>query len=1007
MKNPSRIFLWGILVFCLVAFVNAQVKLTGSVTGKVLDVEKNPLPGCTVTIEGPALQGTMSFVTTTEGHFRFPAVPPGADYQCTFEMPGFNTVFRKGLIVNVGKSTNIAIILEMSTLQEEVTVVGKSPTVDVKVSKTAINYSKYFIHNIPMARDLYSVLNSIPGSIPASSVTSSFRTSHIAGGTVRGNQYTLDGVNINDPLTMPITTNVNIDVYEEVEMELYGHPAEIAHADGGFVNIVSKSGGNVFHGGATIEYYNEDMQESLISEEDLTAVGLEKPTGWNSWQDYSFFLGGPLVKDRIWFFANARYYRWNYDFSHIVWDNTLAAGQRIYNLAEFPHKEQNLFGKLTFQFAPQVRLTASYNFVNFNEENRGSSNLDLSSFTKRVGDRVYTVSGQLNWVINQNFFLDTRMGYVHSYWPYLYTENSVGEAPQDYDRYYNMYRNNPRFNETYTQWRINPSCVATLFLDNFLNATHELKLGAEFEKSYANWDFWRENPWLIYYYKGSIYSFASSSMSNIGAISANAIGNTEGSTVQENGLRRFGFFIQDSVTIADRLTLNLGMRFDSSTAYFLDQHHSEVYDPYGLLPVLKGDSDQWDEYTLEGMDSLTWSHLSPRFGLSFDVFGDGTTSFRASWSRYNEYLMIQYSVLANPFGLGGGAWWWIDTDFNGMIDPTDYFQTIYLYPNISEYELGDILDTDATAPYTDEWSLGIERELLKDFSLSLIFAYKHKQNVFEDVNDFGLGKEEAWKGYREDSPYFERFDFLDPGEDGEFGTGDDQMSYLYAELKDAPDWHQYLTNVEGGFRKYWALNFIFNKRMSNNWQLLGSIVYSKAWGHIGGSWGQTFGASGGFDNPNTWVFSPGRLDYDRPWNIKLQSTVILPYDFIISGYFNHISGEPWGRTLAVYLPYGKYKYPSYSNIRTELNGTRRNAPLSTLDLRLEKRFRIRGNFYIGGYIDIMNALGSSGFEIYSNPGGYLDYSDPDNPTFTRYGSYGSLNSAYGTRIIKVSLRFTF
>ncbi|MGB3862760.1 MAG: hypothetical protein WA915_11790, partial [Candidatus Aminicenantaceae bacterium] len=187
-------------------------------------------------------------------------------------------------------------------------------------------------------------------------------------------------------------------------------------------------------------------------------------------------------------------------------------------------------------------------------------------------------------------------------------------------------------------------------------------------------------------------------------------------------------------------------------------------------------------------------------------------------------------------------------------------------------------------------------------------------------------------------------------------------------------------------------------------------VYSKAWGNIGGSYGESFGMSANFDDPNAWIYSGGRLDYDRPWNIKLQSTVILPYDFIISGYFNHISGEPWARTIGVYIPDDpKYKYPAdyYGDIRTELIGTRRNAPVSTLDLRLEKRFRVGENIYVGGYIDIMNVFGNSGYNITSDPGGYLDYSDPENPVFIRRGTYGDIYGAYGNRIIKVSLRFTF
>jgi hypothetical protein len=1013
MKKLLPIYLFVVLSFCLAPFVSAQAKLTGSITGQVVDVDENPLPGCSVTVEGPALQGTMSFTTTTEGNFRFPAIPPGEGYECTFEMPGFKILVRKGLKVSVGKTTNVNIILEMSTIQEEVTVVGESPTVDVKVSKTSVNYSNTYIYNIPFARDLYSVLNSIPGSV--SENKSYRRTSNIAGGTVRGNQYLLDGVTLNDPAVMYPMTNINIDIYEEVEMGLFGHPADVGIADGGYINIVSKSGGDEFHGGATVEYYNEDMQESLINEEDLNAVGLEKPTGWKSWQDYSLFLGGPIIKDRIWFFTNARFFRWALDWSHIIWDETQTAGERIYTTDEAPHKEYNIFGKLTFQLTPNVRLMTSYNFIHLTEDfftNGISPNYDISYTSTWDGEIGHTISGQLNWVFNQNLFFDLRIGYISRWFPLPFSPYALPDAPIYYDRYYGIYTNSSREEETYLRNRFNPSIVATLFLDDFFNAMHEVKLGVEFEDAYGDVDLWKENPWQVYFYRGSIYAYATSTIDNRGRIWANIIGNTEGSSIRKGGMRRFGLFIQDNITIAQRLTLNLGIRFDTSKSYYPEQYHAAVNDPYGLLPFIKDDSDRWDEYTLERMDALRWTHLSPRIGFSLDLLGDGKSVLRASWSRYNEYMMLQYTALVNPFHGWGGDWLWFDLNYNENFDPppTDNYYALYLDPSVSEFEMENEMDVDATAPYTDEFAIGIEQEIANELSLGLTFIYKHKQNIFEDVNDYGLGKDEAWKGYRENSPYWEKFEFLDPGDDGEFNTEDDTISYVYSELSGAPDIHYYLTNIEGGYRKYWAINFIVNKRMSNNWQLLGSVVYSKAWGNIGGGFGETIGASANFDSPNAWVYSGGRLDFDRPWNIKLQSTVILPYDFIISGYFNHLSGDPWARTIGVYIPFDpKYKYPAgyYGNIRTELIGARRNASVTTLDLRFEKRFRVGENMYFGGYIDIMNALGNSGYKIQSDPGGYLDYSDPENPAFIRRGTYGDISSAYGTRIIKVSFRFTF
>jgi hypothetical protein len=996
-----------LLVIGLTSLANAQ-GLQGSVSGKVSDTEGNPLPGCTITLEGPNLQGQMTFVSTETGIYRFPAVPPGEGYQVTFEMPGFKTVIRKGLRVSVGKATAINITLEMSTLEEEVTVVGESPTVDVKVSKTSVNYSKSFIYNIPMARDLYDVLNSMPGAV--SEDVSYRRTSYMAGGTVRGNQYSIDGVIINDPVVMYPMTNINIDVYEEVEMGMFGHSADVAIADGAYINIVTKSGGNTFHGGGTVEYYNEDMQKALLSEEDLEAVGLSKPSGWNSWQDFSLFLGGPIIQDKIWFFANARRFEWVRDFNHIIWDDTQAAGGRVYTLDEAPHKENNIFGKMTFQLASNIRFLASYNLTMITEDfytNRIGSNLDVTSTTKWDGETGHTFSAQINWVASQNLFFDIRAGYIRRFFPIPYSAQAISDAPQWYDRYYGIYKNNPRFEETYLRKRLNPSFQATLFVDNALGGSHEFKFGAEYEATSGDWDWWRADPFRIYYYQEGP-SYPTSTEPNRYRIYSYICGSSEGSSVQENSMTRIGAFIQDSFTIGEKLTLNLGVRFDTSSGKFPEQFKGASADPYGLLATL-GDSP-FSEYTIPALDVMTWTHFSPRLGLAYDPFGDGKTSIRASWSRYNEYLMIQYFSTPNPNYPNSGGWYWYDDNENGVIDPSaDRFLLRYMPPDPFTFDLEEQLDTDASAPYTDEIAFGVERELARDFSLGVTFVYKHKTNIFEDVNDYGLGKEEAWKGYAENSPYWERFDFLDPGDDGDFGTDDDQQSFCYVELDGAPDIHYYWTNVDGAFRKYWALQFIFNKRMSNNWQLLGSYVYSKAWGNIGGSYGSSWGSSGGFDTPNSFVFNGGRLDYDRPHNIKIQSTVIMPYEVILSVYFNHRSGSPWNRDVTVYLPDDpRYKWEGDSHgVYTELNGTRRNAPLTTLDMRVEKRFRLGETFSIGAYLDIINLMGRSGYDITGNPGGYVDYSDPNNPTFERFGTYGDITGAYGNRVFKVSIRFTF
>ena len=134
------------LTVCLCSVTLAQ-RQTGSITGKVVDEQGQPLPGVSVTLSGPSMLGTQTYVTTEEGHFRFPAVPPGRNYSLIVELSGFQTVNRQEIVVNVGKTSVLTIELKQSTLEEEITVVGAAPTVDIKSSKQSVTYTSEMMNN--------------------------------------------------------------------------------------------------------------------------------------------------------------------------------------------------------------------------------------------------------------------------------------------------------------------------------------------------------------------------------------------------------------------------------------------------------------------------------------------------------------------------------------------------------------------------------------------------------------------------------------------------------------------------------------------------------------------------------------------------------------------------------------------------------------------------------------------------------------------------------------------
>ncbi len=205
-----------ILGLALTSFGYAQ-RQTGSIHGQVIDKDKIPLPGATVSISGPAMMGKKDYVTPETGAFRFPTLLPG-EYEVRTEMPNFKTKILKSILVNVGKTTEVTVEMEVATVAEEVTVVAQTPVVDLKASKMNVNFTAQFLASIPMNRDLYDIQNAIPGSVAEG--IDYRRMSSILGGTLRSQLYALDGVPMNDPAVNYSMANINVDVYDEIEFEI-------------------------------------------------------------------------------------------------------------------------------------------------------------------------------------------------------------------------------------------------------------------------------------------------------------------------------------------------------------------------------------------------------------------------------------------------------------------------------------------------------------------------------------------------------------------------------------------------------------------------------------------------------------------------------------------------------------------------------------------------------------------------------------------------------------------
>jgi hypothetical protein len=295
-----KLFLALVLCVTVVPLVHAQ-RETGSIRGTVVEKDGAPLPGVTVTVTSPALQGAGNALSASDGLYRFPALPPGR-YKLEAKLQGFKTFIRDGIVVHVGMNVEIRVPMEPSAINEEVTVTAASPVVDVINTKMANTITLSQIQNLPVSRSLWSLAKLAPGIVaPALSSSSAL----IAHGSPSGdNAFKVDGVSMNDTSYNTPGTSVTFDIMEEIEMVTGALPAEIGTTSGVFVNVVTKSGGNNFSGAAILKYTDKNLLEIIYPDTALKAMGVGKPVAPIFDWDTDFNLGGPIFKDRLWFFTS-------------------------------------------------------------------------------------------------------------------------------------------------------------------------------------------------------------------------------------------------------------------------------------------------------------------------------------------------------------------------------------------------------------------------------------------------------------------------------------------------------------------------------------------------------------------------------------------------------------------------------------------------------------------------------------------------------------------------------
>jgi hypothetical protein len=888
----------------------AQVQ-TGSILVRATDAQGAVVPGATVTISSPVLvAGSAVGVTDAAGAYRFPSLVPGT-YIVKIELAGFQTLVRQDIVVLVGQTTPIEASLKVATLAETVTVAGVSPTVDTTSANVNVNLSEQLIQGTPGGRDIWALVESkVPGLVisrpDVGGTSGGLQGTFSARGTTSSqNTSFLNGVNVGDPAAIGAAGfYYDIDAFDDIQVSTGSHDITVP-TSGVFLNMVTKTGGNKWSGSTTVTWLGDSTQARNDHNPTLQKYGIRPDSDTSNFvSDANVTLGGPLVQNKLRFFGAFRDWR--------VHQNVPVQASQV--VLDQTNIDDGL-GNFTWQANQNNRLTGFYSRQRYSKPNRllNAASITVIDSTSDEEDMFDLAQGLWNSVIGKNFFVDARIGLNKILFPTYQnggnqqstTDNATGIVYGNFPTNTVRHRDRNQFNAT-----------GQYYVDQLGGARHEFKFGFDYTHAVTRNENTRVDNVT------TTYTTASGSFVPVNV--------TLYATPQNDAtaLNVLALFWQDSISVK-RLTVIGGLRFEQLEGYLPEQ--SSPASPFAQANI-GGFAAQPRSYS-EIRNVVKWNTTGPRISAVYDVTGDGKTAVKAGWGRY-------YYVLSTG---GGGVssvnfnanysetYVWNDANGNHKFDLGEQVGAPTVSAVVVNGQIATSIDPNFTRPYTDETSFGLDRELMANTKLGVVFTYRREKNLQTTINP--------------DNPYASTLTTaVDPGLDGVVGTADDGTYGFYARTSAAN--RAVITNDPNIVQRYRGVEFTLTKRFTNRWQMLAGYTLSK-----NEQLNYTLDTS-----PNFIINGNGNItstnNADRPNQFKLTGMYILPWhDLIVSGNLSAQQGPPITRQISRAVGFATNQI-----INLEPLGNTRLDPLTKVDLRVGKLFRLENSRSLEATVDFDNLL---------------------------------------------------
>ena len=608
------LLLFASLVVILTAGAATAQTTTGTISGRVVDSQGLPLPGVTVSASSPNLQGVSSAVTSANGDYIFTGLPSGT-YTITFELSGFEKQTRTATLAPT-QVFPLNVTMGVAALTETVNVVGRSADVVTQTAQVANNFKQDLINTLPTNRDITSTLLMAPAVHP----TGPSGAYSIAGSMSFETLYMVNGVNVSENLRgQPYNLYIE-DAIQETTVSTAGISAEYGRFGGGVVNVITKSGGNTFSGSLRDTLNNDKwrtltpFEQSQISADPLhQELRVDKTV-----PEYEYTAGGPVMKDHLWFFTAGRL-------------QTQESGRSLV-ITNIPYtytdQTRRYEGKGTFSINSNHRFQGAYTKIIENQTNdtfNTAASMDLRSLDNRQLPEDLS-TGSYSGVLSSHFFVEARLSDRHF--------SFIGSGAPTTDLIQGTLlldgqRNNTRFwSPTFCgictpETRDNTDAYAkgTYFLSTKSGGSHNMVFG---------YDLFNDKRFANNHQSGSDYRiFATTSYTQGQNVIPEFLG--DGTTIiqwnpipvgsEGTNFRTHSLFYNDNWRVSDRLTANLGVRWDKNNGA----------DSAGRL-VAKD------------------SAFSPRLGLVWDPFGNQKWAVTASFAKYVSAIANSIADSSSPAG---------------------------------------------------------------------------------------------------------------------------------------------------------------------------------------------------------------------------------------------------------------------------------------------------------------------------------------------------------------------